>query len=171
MGVIASCTSGVGKAADFNMFWFFQLQVAFALLLSLGFRVVAYRESPPPLGWIAATTLVWAVSVLGESLADLQLERFKADSANRGKVCRRGLWRHSRHPNYFFECLQWFTYPLLAIGAPWWWLTLFPPPIMAFLLLKLSGIPITEAQTAKSRPDYAEYIRTTSAFFPLPPRK
>lgn len=159
-----------GARANWNMFWFFQLQVVFALLLSLGFLVVCQRPDAPPHAAIALAAVLWVLSIGGEALADLQLERFKADPAHRGRVCRTGLWRYSRHPNYFFECLHWPVYLVLAAGAPYWWLTLVPPAVMAFLLLKVSGIPLTEAQTAKTRPEYAEYIRSTSAFIPWFPR-
>ena len=114
--------------------------------------------------------IVWLLSVAGEGMADAQLARFKKIPSNKGRVCREGLWRYSRHPNYFFECLHWFTYLLLAIGSSWWWVGLIAPFVMAFLLLRLSGIPITEAHLAKSRPEYADYMRTTSAFIPWPPR-
>jgi cyclopropane-fatty-acyl-phospholipid synthase len=114
---------------------------------------------------------VWLIAVAGEASADRQLSRFKAEPDHRGKVCRDGWWRYSRHPNYFFECLHWLTYVILAWTSPWLWVTLIPPLAMAWLLLKVSGIPLTEAQTARSRPDYAEYIRTTSALIPWPPKK
>ena len=79
-------------------------------------------------------------------------KRFKADPANRDTVCRVGLWRYSRHPNYFFECVHWVAYIALSIGMPWAWFTLLPPVLMAFLLLKLSGIPLLEESMAKRRP-------------------
>jgi steroid 5-alpha reductase family enzyme len=159
-----------GAKADFNMFWFFQFQVVLAMLLSLGFLVACYRPSTPNATIFIAAILLMAVSVIGEGIADHQLSAFKKDPANRGRVCRIGLWRYSRHPNYFFECLHWPVYTILAIGAPWVALTLIPPVIMWFLLLRVSGIPMTEAQTAKSRPEYADYIATTSPFFPWPPK-
>ena len=160
-----------GGNADRNMFWFFQMQTVFAALLSLSFLVVAWRDEMPALAAIVAAILIWITSIAGEGMADAQLERFKKNPANKARVCRDGLWYYSRHPNYFFECVHWFTYVLLAVGSPWWWVTLIAPAVMAFLLLKLSGIPITEAQTAKTRPEYADYIRTTSAFIPWPPKK
>ena len=159
-----------GAKADFNMFWFFQMQVVLAVLLSIGFLVVCYRPDPIPLPALIAGIALMALSVIGEGVADAQLEAFKKNPANRGRVCRNGIWRYSRHPNYFFECLHWPVYLILAIGAPWFFLTLIPPLVMWFLLLKVSGIPMTEAQTAKSRPEYAEYIATTSAFIPWPPK-
>jgi len=159
-----------GPAAARNMFGFFQLQVGFAMLLSLGFLVLVCQPHRPSTGICLLALLVWLIAVAGEAWADRQLSRFKADPVHRGKVCRNGLWRYSRHPNYFFECVHWLTYPLLALSSPWVWVTLIPPLVMAWLLLKVSGIPLTEAQTARTRPDYAEYIRTTSALIPWPPK-
>jgi steroid 5-alpha reductase family enzyme len=159
-----------GAAVNRKMFWFYQLQVVFSMLLSLGFLVAVYQPVRPPLACLAAGVLLWLVSVAGEGLADRQLHNFKKDLANRGKVCRSGLWRYSRHPNYFFECLHWLSYTLLALTSPYVLLTLAPAVVMAWLLLKVSGIPLTEAQSARSRPDYAEYIRTTSALIPWPPK-
>ena len=160
-----------GAKADRNLFWFFQFQTVFSALLSLPFLVVAWRDDLPPTWAIAAAFAVWVASVAGEALADAQLARFKGDAANKGRVCRIGLWRYSRHPNYFFECLHWVTYLFLAVGSAWWWVGLVSPAVMAFLLLRLSGIPITEAHMAHDRPEYADYIRTTSAFIPWFPKK
>lgn len=160
-----------GARAHWKMFWFFQLQVVLAVLLSLGFLVVCYRADAPATALVVAAALLWLTSVGGEALADWQLEQFKKNPANRGRVCRDGLWRYSRHPNYFFECLHWPVYTLLAVGSPWILVTLFPVAVMAFLLLKVSGVPMTEQQTARSRPEYADYIRTTSAFIPWPPKR
>jgi steroid 5-alpha reductase family enzyme len=160
-----------GTNANRNMFWFFQFQVVMALLLAIGFMVVGWRVDVPAAPLIAIAALIWLISVVGEAVADWQLEQFKKNPANKGKVCSTGLWHYSRHPNYFFECLHWFTYVFLAIGSPWVWAALAPPAIMAWLLLKMSGIPITEKHLAQSRPGYAEYIKTTSAFIPWPPKK
>jgi steroid 5-alpha reductase family enzyme len=91
-----------GDAAPRRMFWFFQLQVVISMLLSVAFLVPAYRSSEPATVWILLAVAVWIASVTGEGLADRQLRRFKNDPSNRGKVCRVGLWRYSRHPNYFF---------------------------------------------------------------------
>jgi len=160
-----------GAKADRNLFWFFQFQTVFSALLSLPFLVVAWRDDLPPAWAIVAAFAIWITSVAGEAMADAQLARFKKDPANKGKVCRVGLWRYSRHPNYFFECLHWVTYLFLAVGSGWWWVGLISPAVMAFLLLRLSGIPITEAHMAHDRPEYADYIRTTSAFIPWFPKK
>ncbi|MGF6773469.1 steroid 5-alpha reductase family enzyme [Paraburkholderia sp. GAS199] len=159
-----------GDKAASKMFWFFQMQVVISMLLSIAFIVPAYRATPPAAGWIVLAVLLWIASVAGEGLADRQLKRFSADPANHEAVCRVGLWRYSRHPNYFFECVHWLAYIALSIGTPWGWFTLLPPVLMAFLLLKLSGIPLLEESMAKRRPGYAEYMRTTSALIPWPPQ-
>lgn len=159
-----------GDNANFRMWAFFQVQVLFSMLIALGLLVASRRTEGPAAVWLVVAVVVWLTAIVGESVADAQLAAFKRDPANKGQVCRRGLWRYSRHPNYFFECLHWVAYVPLALGAPWGWLSLLPPAVMAFLLMKLSGIPATEAQAARTRPGYAEYIRTTSALIPWPPK-
>ena len=111
------------------------------------------------------------VAVVGEAIADAQMEAFRRDPATKGQVMNRGLWRYSRHPNYFFESLHWIAYVPLAIGSPWWWLALLPAVGMAWLLLKMSGVPILERHLVQSRPGYADYMRTTSVFIPWPPKR
>lgn len=160
-----------GEHADRNMFWFFQFQNVFTLLLaSTAYLPVAYRAGPPPSGALAAAAAIWLVAVLGEGLADRQMERFRGNPMNKGRVCRDGLWRYSRHPNYFFECVHWLAYLPLAWGTPWAGLTLVAPAIMALLLLKLSGVPLLEAEMIQRKPGYAEYVRTTSVLIPWPPK-
>jgi len=161
-----------GEAADRNMFWFFQFQNVFTLLLSASaFLPVAFRAANPPAAAFVLAALIWIVAVAGEGLADRQMERFRADPANRGKVCRDGLWGYSRHPNYFFECVHWLAYAPLAAGAPWGGAAFVAPAVMAALLMKLSGVPLLEDEMIKRKPDYIEYIRTTNALIPWPPRK
>ena len=159
-----------GDKAASKMFWFFQVQVVISMLLSIAFLVPSYRSTAPGIGWIVLAVVVWIASVVGEGIADRQLKRFAQDPANHTTVCRVGLWRYSRHPNYFFECVHWLAYIALSIGTPWGWFTLLPPVLMAFLLLKLSGIPLLEESMAKRRAGYADYMRTTSALIPWPPR-
>ncbi|MFL9982030.1 DUF1295 domain-containing protein [Paraburkholderia sediminicola] len=159
-----------GDKAASKMFWFFQVQVAISMLLSIAFLVPSYRKSAPASGWIVLAVVVWIASVVGEGIADRQLKRFAQDPANHTTVCRVGLWRYSRHPNYFFECVHWLAYIALSIGTRWGWFTLLPPVLTAFLLLKLSGIPLLEESMAKRRAGYADYMRTTSALIPWPPR-
>ena len=105
-------------------------------------------------------------------LADRQLSAFRMNPANRGQVCRQGMWRYSRHPNYFCEWLHWWAYVLLAVGAAGGWLNVLGPVLMLYFLHKVTGIPPTEAQALKNRGEaYREYQRTTSIFFPWPPKK
>ncbi len=116
------------------------------------------------------------VSVAGEGIADHQLRTFTGDQTNRGKVCDVGLWRWSRHPNYFFEWLGWLSYVIIAIDLTggWWqgWLSLIGPVMMYWLLVHASGIPPLEAHMLRSRGDaFRDYMARTSAFFPRPPRK
>lgn len=160
-----------GAAADRKLFWFFQVQALAALLLSLSFLVPVFSPVAPA-GWqITLFAALWLLAVGGEALADRQLRDFVADPRHRGRVCNVGLWRWSRHPNYFFECLHWAAYVPLALSAPWGWLALLPPVLMAWLLLRVSGIPMLEAHLLASRPGYADYIRTTSRLLPWPPRR
>ncbi|MDR5767020.1 MULTISPECIES: DUF1295 domain-containing protein [unclassified Caballeronia] len=160
-----------GEHAARNMLGFFQLQAFISMLLAIAFFVPAYaREAASPL-CIAGFAAVWIVAVAGEAAADRQLKRFAADPAHRGKVCRDGWWRYSRHPNYFFECVHWLAYAVLSIGIPWGWATLAPPVLMAWLLLKVSGIPILEAHLADTRDGYRDYMRTTSALIPWPRKR
>jgi steroid 5-alpha reductase family enzyme len=160
-----------GARADSNMFWFFQFQNVFTLLLSASaFLVAAFRETNPPAWAFALAAATWLVAVGGEGLADRQMEAFRTNPANKGRVCRDGLWKYSRHPNYFFECVHWLAYVPLAAGAPFGWVALVAPLVMAALLLKLSGVPPLEEEMIKRKPGYAEYVRTTSVLVPWPPK-
>jgi steroid 5-alpha reductase family enzyme len=115
---------------------------------------------------------LWLGALCGEALADRQLGRFKADPTNKGRVMDQGLWRWSRHPNYFFEWLLWVAFVLPGLLAPWGLLTLLAPAAMLFFVLKVTGIPPSEAQALRSRGEaYRAYQRRVSPFFPLPPRK
>lgn len=155
-----------------KFFGFFQAQALSVALFSLPFLVAAGNPTEEFTLWLVLGVLVWAGSLAGESIADLQLARFRADPRNRGRTCRAGLWRYSRHPNYFFEWLHWFAYVFLAIGAPHAWLALIGPALMLVSLCWVSGIPFVEAQSLRSRgDDYREYQRTTSMLIPWFPKK
>ncbi|HQR46426.1 MAG TPA: DUF1295 domain-containing protein [Thermoanaerobaculia bacterium] len=146
---------------------FFLAQGLLDVLLSWPFLLAASDARPAFSGAEAAGGVLWLVSVGGESLADLQLVRFKADAANAGKVCREGLWNLSRHPNYFFEWLVWCAFALLAFDAPLGPTALVCPALMLFFLLRITGIPATEAQAVRSKGEaYRRYQREVSAFFP-----
>jgi len=155
-----------------KFFAFFQAQALAVVLFSVPFAVAANNpvESFGP--WTALGLVIWITSLAGESIADLQLSRFRANARNRGTTCRVGFWRYSRHPNYFFECLHWFSYVCLAIGAPYGWLALFGPVLMWVSLRWVSGVPFVEAQALRSRgDDYREYQRTTNAIIPWFPKR
>jgi steroid 5-alpha reductase family enzyme len=123
---------------------------------------------------VSAATVVGAVAWLGgfvfETVGDSQLTRFKADPANRGQIMDRGLWRYTRHPNYFGDACMWWGVFLLAYGAPWQLLTLVSPVVMTSILTRGTGQAMTERRMSGARPGYADYVRRTSGFIPLPPR-
>jgi len=159
-----------GSPARF--FVFFQMQALVVTLFSIPFFAAASRHSGDIGGWTLAALAVWLGSVFGEYLADRQLAKFRADPNNKGKTCRVGLWAYSRHPNYFFEWLHWFTYVLLAVNSEYFWYSLTGPVVMFAFLYRVSGIPWTETQALKSRgEDYQRYQNEVSAFIPWPPRK
>ena len=161
-----------GDKAQAGFFVFFQIQAAWAVLFSLPFLAATANGIPALTMWDVSGIAIFAVAIVGETVADRRLSRFRAEPANRGKVCREGLWRYSRHPNYFFEWIHWFAYVLLAVGSNLWLLTLLGPVLMFLFLFKVTGIPYTEAQALKSRGEaYREYQRTTSSFIPWFPRE
>lgn len=156
-------------------FWWVSLVTVFGLQATLVAALAA-----PLLAVQAATSLdfpilfwlglaLWFVGFAFEAVADWQLQRFKADPNSRGKVLDRGLWRYSRHPNYFGEAVLWWGYGLTAVAAGGAW-TLFSPLVVTLLLLKVSGVVLLEKTIGSRRPEYAEYTRRTSAFLPRPPR-
>ncbi|MGE3245710.1 MAG: DUF1295 domain-containing protein [Beijerinckiaceae bacterium] len=163
-----------GDAAPRKMFALLQYQALASIPLFLAIAVAAGNSQRPP-GWQdALAALVFCIAVAGEGLADRQLRDFARNPDNSGKVCKAGLWRWSRHPNYFFEWLVWMALPVFAVNLdgsyPWGWLSLAAPASMYWLLTKVSGVPLLEEHMEKKYGDpYREYQRTTSAFFPLPP--
>lgn len=157
--------------SQFKFFLFFQFQALLIVLFSLPFLAVA--RNPRTLGpWMLIGIAIWLVSVIGEAAADRQLARFRADPANRGHTCRDGLWRYSRHPNYFFEWVHWFAYVCIAIGSPIAWLAWAGPLVMYVFLRWISGIPYTEMQALRSRgDDYHAYQRSTPMLIPWFPKR
>lgn len=113
---------------------------------------------------------LWLMGMFFETVGDLQLTRFKASSSNQGKVLNRGLWRYSRHPNYFGEFCIWWAFFLFAVTSGYWW-SIVSPLLMTVLLLKVSGVSLLENTISERRPEYASYCKTTNAFFPWFPAK
>jgi steroid 5-alpha reductase family enzyme len=149
----------------------FTLQGVLQWIVSLPLQVGAALPGEAPLGALDALgALLFAVGFAFESTGDVQLARFKADPANRGRVMNRGVWRYTRHPNYFGDALAHWGLFVIALASPYGWLTALSPALMTFLLLRVSGVALLERSIGRRRPDYAEYQRRTSAFFPLPPR-
>lgn len=171
-GRYAQLRSDKGDRIDGWLLVFFQIQALSVGILTLAFAIPAASDV---VGWRwsdAAALVIWFGAIVGEGIADRQLAAWRSDEANRGRTCRAGLWRYSRHPNYFFEWLHWFTYPLLALGSAQGWIAWFAPAALLFLMIKVTGIPPTEARAVASRgDDYRRYQQTTNAFFPGPPRK
>jgi|SRR6185312_6648460 len=153
-------------------FIFFMAQGLSIALLSAPMVFVAANSEAriSNLEWMGFA--LWCLALIGETTADSQLENFKKDSANAGKTCNTGLWKLSRHPNYFFEFLIWCSFALFASGSPGGWISWYCPVAILVLLFKVTGIPTTEAQSLKSRgEEYRRYQETTSAFVPWFPKK
>ncbi len=164
--------TAAGHDVPRRFLWFFLFQGVLDVVLSLPFLFPALdpERELSPFAWAGLTLFV--LSITGETFADRQLSAFKRDPANQGRVCDVGLWRYSRHPNYFFEWLIWCSFALFAMGSPWGGLGLLSPVLILYFLLKVTGIPPTEAQALRSRPEaYRRYQDTTSAFFPWFPKK
>lgn len=155
-----------------KMFGFFQLQAVSVVGLGVGFLFVVQNPTPHLLPLEVAGAVLWLLALTGESVADAQLAAFKRDPANRGAVCDVGLWRYSRHPNYFFEWLVWVAYFVFALASPWGWVGIIGPAGILFLLLRVTGIPLAEEQSLRSRGDaYRRYQEQTSAFVPWRPKR
>jgi steroid 5-alpha reductase family enzyme len=150
----------------------FLLQGTLMGVLSLPFAMVAKNPIPAflPVEWVAMG--LWLIGFLGETLADKQLQQFKANPNHQGKVCSVGLWRYSRHPNYFFEWVMWVSYFVMGLGVPGGWVTFYVPLLMLFFLTKVTGIAATEAHALKTRGEaYRRYQAETSPFIPWFPKQ
>jgi steroid 5-alpha reductase family enzyme len=148
----------------------FLLQAVVAWIVSFPLFHAARGVAPFPAGWDVAGAGVFLAGWLWESVADWQLAAFKGDPSNRGLVMNRGLWRYSRHPNYFGEAVLWWGLGLIGASVPGGWTGLIGPMLMTFLLLRVSGVTMLERGLRQSKPGYAEYVERTSAFVPWPPR-
>lgn len=150
----------------FTVFWL-QALLLWVISAPLLGAVVGTGSLGP---WDVAGALLFALGLSLEAVADRQLARFKADPRNRGRVLDTGLWRYSRHPNYFGEAVLWWGFYLFAVGAGEAW-TAVGPVVITFLLLKVSGVTMLERNLKRSKPGYAEYVERTSAFVPWPPKR
>jgi len=153
-------------------FWFFQAQAVSVVVLALPFLFV-FRDPDASWGaWETAGLTLSLVGIVGEGLADSQMSAFKKRIRRSDAVCQSGLWYYSRHPNYFFEAVIWIGFYVYACGSEWGWLTVHAPAMIVYLLLKVTGIPPTEAAAVIRKGDaYLRYQKTTSAFIPWPPRR
>ncbi len=147
----------------------FILQAVLAWVISL--PLITAMASHVPLNALDYAGFgLWLVGMCFEAGGDAQLTRFKSNPENQGKVMNAGLWRYTRHPNYFGNACIWWGFGLIALAAGSWW-PLFSPLLMTFLLLKVSGVTLLEQDIGERRPGYADYMTRTSAFFPWPPKK
>lgn len=155
-----------------SLFQVFLLQGVLMWVVSLPVQLSASAELPASLGPLAyAGIAVWLVGLVFETVGDAQLAAFKADPDNKGKVMDRGLWRFTRHPNYFGDfCVWWGIFLVAAETVPGRY-GVVGPLVMSFLLLRVSGVAMLEKTIGKRRPGYAEYVERTSAFFPRPPKR
>lgn len=161
-----------GENVGARFFLFFQYQAISVVLLLAPLFIAGQNREEGLHPFEIFGAFIWFIGIVGESIADWQMSRFRNNPANRGQVCQDGLWFYSRHPNYFFEAVLWLGYGVFALASPQGWIAFYAPALIWFLLLKVTGIPYAEAQSLKSRGDrYREYQRTTSAFFPLPKKR
>ena len=156
-------------------FWFKSLYLVFlprallAWIISL--PLLGAFASIRPVGWLDyAGVLLWLAGFVFEAGSDWQLARFRRNPANAGAVLDRGFWRYTRHPNYFGESCTWWGFWLIAASAGAWW-ALPGPLVLTWLLLRVSGVAWLESDIGNRRPQYADYVLKTNAFFPAPPRK
>jgi steroid 5-alpha reductase family enzyme len=155
-----------------SLYTVFGLQGLLMWIISLPIQIAQISPAPARLGLLDRVgAAVWLTGFLFESLGDLQLARFKANPNNRGKVMDRGLWRYTRHPNYFGDSLMWWGFFLIALSVPAGIWTLISPLMMTGLLMKVSGVALLEKTLTKTKPEYGDYVHRTSAFVPWLPRR
>ncbi|MBI3654580.1 MAG: DUF1295 domain-containing protein [Acidobacteria bacterium] len=154
-----------------SLFTVFGFQGLLMWFISLPLQIAQVSTLPDKLtGFDYLGAMVWAIGFLFEALGDYQLKQFKADPKNKGKVMEAGLWRYTRHPNYFGDATLWWGYFLIACAVPYGVYTLLSPLTMTIFLMKVSGVSLLEKSLQKNKSGYAEYIARTSSFFPLPPK-
>ena len=161
-----------GSFASWSLVWVFGLQGALALFIGLPLTVAIAMPGDSALGLLDALgVLLFIIGFLFESIGDYQLARFKSNPANKGKVMDSGVWRYTRHPNYFGDATLWWGMFLVAAATPWGWFTVLSPLAMTALIIKVSGVAMLERTITERRPEYRAYIERTSAFIPWPPKR
>lgn len=153
-----------------SLFTVFGLQGLLMWIISLPIQVGISQDQD----WHPARAiglLLWIAGLFFETVGDFQLARFEADPRNQGRVMNRGLWRYTRHPNYFGDFLVWWGFYFVAAESGSWWWTIIGPLLMSFLLIRVSGVRLLESSLRSRVAGYEDYVRDTSAFFPLPPKQ
>jgi steroid 5-alpha reductase family enzyme len=154
-----------------SFFKVFLLQGILMWIISAPLLAAQISATPDRLIWLDFVGFgVWLIGFYFEAIGDWQLAGFKADPVNKGKLLNTGLWRYTRHPNYFGDAAQWWGFYLIAIAAGGWW-TFFSPILMTFLLQRVSGVAMLEKTLKNTKPGYKEYVENTNAFFPWFPKK
>lgn len=150
-----------------KFFFFFQMQAISTVFLSIPFFIVALNKIHAITFLEYTGAVLWLLCIFGEGLADWQLQHFKKNPSNKGRVCEYGLWNYSRHPNYFFQFMIWISVFIFSLSSPYGWLAVVCPLSIGYLIFKVTGIPMTEEQAVRSKGEaYKAYQRTTSAFIP-----
>lgn len=153
--------------SDAKFFFFFQMQAFSNVMLSIPFFIIALNKNTTLSAFEYMGAALWLLCIIGEGLSDWQLQHFKRQPENKGKVCQYGLWNYSRHPNYFFQFSIWIAVLIFSISSPYGWLGVICPLSIGYLIFKVTGIPMTEEQSIRSKGEaYKEYQRTTSVFVP-----
>jgi len=154
-----------------SFFQAFMLQGTVMVIVAVPILAGQYADEPTGLTFLDILgTAVWGVGFLFEAFGDWQLAQFKSNPENKGKVLRSGLWKYTRHPNYFGDAVVWWGYFIIALSTPYGFLSFFGPLIMTFFLLRVSGVALLEKSLHKTKPEYEDYVRCTSAFVPMPPQ-
>ncbi len=148
----------------------FMLQALFLMVIVYPVLLIQSSARPGFGGWEAAGVLIWGVGFLFEVVGDRQLAQFKRDAGNKGKILRTGLWRYSRHPNYFGEATMWWGLFVMALPVPWGWTGIIGPLTITYLLRFVSGVPMLERKL-RGRPEFERYARVTNAFLPWFPKR
>lgn len=154
-----------------SYFMVFLLQGVILLIVAAPLLAAQIHATSASLSWLDGLAVaLWLIGFVFEAGGDWQLRRFKANPANRGKVLQSGLWRYTRHPNYFGDALQWWAFYLIALAGGGWW-TIFSPLLMTYLLVRVSGVAMLEKSLQSAKPAYRDYIERTSPFLPWFPKR